>query len=52
MLIDVNVLWFPENGTCDSQQPITARISEHGRCFFGRNAAALKDICGVDEIGG
>ena len=28
----------------------TARISERDRCFFGRNAAGLKDFCGADEI--
>jgi hypothetical protein len=38
--------------TRDSKQPVTARISDDGRCFFGRNAAGLKDFCGADEIDG
>jgi hypothetical protein len=36
----------------DFKQQITARISDDGRCFFGRNAVGLKDFCGAGEIDG
>jgi hypothetical protein len=41
-----------QSGHAASKQPATARISEHDRCFFERNAARLKDFCGADEIDG
>jgi hypothetical protein len=42
----------PKSTRAILNQPITARISDDGRCFFGRNAVGLKDFCGAGEING
>jgi hypothetical protein len=41
-----------QSGRAISKQPITARINEQVRCFFGVMRLGLKDFCGTDEIDG
>jgi len=43
---------FPGIGRAISKQPVTARLSDHGRCFSGAMRLGFKDFCGADEIDG